>query len=133
MSDLRQLIFSDKKGIYMKYLSRLPKFFCFAAILTGGVSVGSGAIAGNITEVTASNAESAYGAGHSNIFQLGVSNAIVNPDGCDTTFAAINKDEIHLIDVALMAIDKNLDVELQVSQRRYFGNRCIITDIEVHF
>jgi hypothetical protein len=117
----------------MNILSKIGKIPSFTIMLIGGISFGSGAIAGNITDVTSSSANSIWGSAHSNIFQLRVVSGTINADGCSTEFGAIGKDESHLIDLALMAVDKDWDVDIHVDpNRKYVSDRCMITDILIH-
>ena len=97
-------------------------------------SMSSAVNEGKITRLDFSGNNSIWGAEHSDIVQLNIE-GIFNRGTCDSNYAAIRKENNHLIDAALDALinQRLVTVELDANERYHDGSRCIITDLFVHY
>ena len=88
---------------------------------------------GKITRLDLSGSNSIWGTAHSDIVQLNIEGGF-NRGTCDSNYAAIRKENNHLVDAARAALinQKTVTVQLDVDDRYYDGIRCVITDIFIH-
>lgn len=87
---------------------------------------------GTITRIMFSSSNSTWGHNHSNLVQLEITGGY-SVDGCNADFAAIRKEEEHLVSAALAAYvaGRTVSIQLNKADTYYDGSRCIISDLAI--
>ena len=87
---------------------------------------------GVITRMGFSSSQSQWGASHSDVVQIEIEGGFEKGD-CHNNFAAVRKDETHLVSALLAAFISGKSIAVQVSGTdKYYSNRCVITDVFIN-
>lgn len=104
----------------------------FILLMAGFANANNPISRGKILRVDMSGGESTWGPSHYNVVQLQIENGF-HASGCDSKYAAIRKEETHMVSAVLAAFMAGKEIEVQLSAANiYFPGRCIITDIFVY-
>lgn len=84
---------------------------------------------GNITKISFASSIASTSRPGSVQFSL---NGGFNTSGCNQTYAAISKEDTHLISLLLMAKAQNKSVEVFLdTNSKYFSDRCLVNYLEL--